>query len=60
LSALASDPAWYGGKRDAACYHFAFVFAEVRQLSSVIEGCLTTGLPPLPTDLDHHAAQEAG
>ncbi|BEV17318.1 acyl-CoA dehydrogenase family protein [Herbaspirillum sp. DW155] len=60
LSAMASDPAWYGGKRDAACYHFAFVFAEVHQLSSVIEGCLATGLPPLPTDLDHHAAQEAG
>lgn len=60
LSALDSDPVWYGGKRDAACYHFAFVFAEVQQLSSVIEGCLTTGLPPLPTDLDHHAAQEAG
>jgi len=60
LSALDSDPAWYGSKRDAACYHFAFVFAEVQQLSSVIEGCLTTGLPPLPTDLDHHAAQEAG
>lgn len=60
LSAMASDAAWYGGKRDAACYHFAFVFAEVHQLSSVIEGCLATGLPPLPTDLDHHAAQEAG
>ncbi|UWE15737.1 acyl-CoA dehydrogenase family protein [Herbaspirillum huttiense] len=60
LSAMTSDPAWYGGKRDAACYHFAFVFAEVHQLSSVIEGCLATGLPPLPTDLDHHAAQEAG
>lgn len=60
LSALDSDPVWYGSKRDAACYHFAFVFAEVQQLSSVIEGCLTTGLPPLPTDLDHHAAQEAG
>lgn len=60
ISAMASDPAWYGGKRDAACYHFAFVFAEVHQLSSVIEGCLATGLPPLPTDLDHHAAQEAG
>lgn len=60
LSALDWDPVWYGSKRDAACYHFAFVFAEVQQLSSVIEGCLTTGLPPLPTDLDHHAAQEAG
>ncbi|WP_443113517.1 acyl-CoA dehydrogenase [Herbaspirillum seropedicae] len=59
LFAMAQDPRWYGGKRDAACYHFAFVFAEVQQLSSVIEACLATGLPPLPTDLDHHAAQEA-
>ncbi|WP_288392234.1 acyl-CoA dehydrogenase [uncultured Herbaspirillum sp.] len=60
LSALAADTRYYGSKRDTACYHFAFVFAEVHQLSSVIEGCLATGLPPLPTDLDHHAAQEAG
>ncbi len=60
LSALASDPSYYGGKRDAACYHFAFVFAQVKQLCGIIEGCLANGLPLPSPDLDHHAAQEAG
>ncbi|MBO9536623.1 acyl-CoA dehydrogenase [Herbaspirillum sp.] len=60
LAALDRDPAYYDGKRDAACYHFAFVFPEVRQLFDVIDGCLATGVPTIPSDRHHHAAQEAG
>lgn len=60
IASMARDRVYYGGKHEAACYHFAFVFAQVQQLCGIIEGCLQQGLPLLSSDLDHHAAQEAG
>ncbi|TWC68197.1 acyl-CoA dehydrogenase [Herbaspirillum sp. SJZ099] len=60
LAALDCNPAYYNGKRDAACYYFAFVFPEVLQLFDVVDGCLSTGVPAILSDRHHHAAQEAG
>lgn len=60
VRAMARDPRYYGSKRDSACYHFAFVFPATRQLSGIIDASLAAGVPALPCDLHHHAAQEAG
>ncbi|WP_050479781.1 acyl-CoA dehydrogenase [Herbaspirillum rhizosphaerae] len=52
----AADPLFYGGKRDSACYYFAFLFPEVQQLCGVVDTCLAAGAPAIPSDLTHHDA----
>ena len=52
----AADPQFYGGKRDSACYYFAFLFPEVHQLCGVIDACLAAGSPAIPSDLTLHDA----
>ncbi len=52
----AADPQFHGGKRDSACYYFAFLFPEVHQLCGVVDACLAGGAPAMPSDLTLHDA----
>jgi|SRR5450830_33466 len=52
----AADPRFYAGKRDTACYYFAFLFPEVQQLLGVVDACLAADQPAIPSDLIRHNA----
>lgn len=52
----AADPRFYAGKRDSACYYFAFLFPEVQQLLGIVDACLAANQPALPSDLILHNA----